>query len=123
MTRWIVFGFRVLKSQFEGHLGELEAGAIRRGEGEVTARFRLDRAENIGCAAALVFVVAPCFAPRFGRRGGTNVGVQRDRLLIQADYRFLRIVRLFVDFQNVFHLGDVVFIEFGHAPHFFPATA
>jgi hypothetical protein len=32
------------------------------------------------------------------------------------------IVRLFVRLQNVFHLGDVVVVEFGHAPHFFPAT-
>jgi hypothetical protein len=33
------------------------------------------------------------------------------------------IVRLFVRLQNVFHLGDVLVVEFGHAPHFFPATA
>ena len=119
----MVFGCRVLQSQFEGHLGELEAGAIRRGEGEVTASLRLYGAENIGRAAALVFVVLSCLASRLGRRGWPHIGMQRDRLLIQTDYRLLRIIRPLVDFQNVFHLGDVVVIEFGHAPHFFPATA
>jgi hypothetical protein len=48
--------------------------------------------------------------------------MQRDRFLVQADDRLLWIVGLFVRLQNVFHLADVVFIEFGHTPHSFPAT-
>jgi hypothetical protein len=28
-----------------------------------------------------------------------------------------------IDLQNILHLVDIVFIEFAHAPHFFPATA
>jgi hypothetical protein len=59
---------------------------------------------------------------RHCRRGWPHIGVQGDRLLIQADYRLLRIVRPFVHFQDVFHLDDVVVIEVGHHPHFFPAT-
>ena len=87
------------------------------------ARLRLYGAENIGRAAALIFVIPPRFPSRLGRRGGADVGVQRDWLLVQAHHRLLGIVRPFIRLQNVFHLGDVVFIEFGHAPHFFPATA
>jgi hypothetical protein len=30
---------------------------------------------------------------------------------------------LFIRLQHVLHLGDVFGVEFGHAPHFFPATA
>jgi hypothetical protein len=32
-------------------------------------------------------------------------------------------VGLFIDRQNVFHLFDVLPVQFRHAPHFFPATA
>jgi hypothetical protein len=49
--------------------------------------------------------------------------VQADRLLVEADHRLLRIVRTLIHLQYVLHLGDVVFIEVRHAPHFFPATA
>ena len=87
------------------------------------ARLRLYGAENIGRAAPLVLVIPPRFPSRLGRRGGAHVGVQRDWLLIQTHHRFLGIVGLFIRLQNVFHLGDVLVIEFGHAPHFFPATA
>ena len=86
-------------------------------------RLRLYRAENIGRAAPFVLVIPPRFPPRLGWGGGTHVGVQRDRLLIQTYHRLVGIVGLFVRLQNVFHLGDVGVIEFGHAPHFFPATA
>jgi len=85
--------------------------------------FGLYGAEDISRAAALVFVISSRFPPRRGRRGRTDVGVQRDRLLIQAHHRLLGIVGLFIRPQNILHLGDVVIIEFSHAPHFFPATA
>ena len=52
-----------------------------------------------------------------------DVGMQRDWLLIQTHHRLFGIVGLFIRLQNIFHLGDVIIIEFGHAPHFFPATA
>ena len=38
----------------------------------------------------------------------------RNRLPVQADYRLLRIIWPLVHFQHVLHVGDVVFIEFGH---------
>ncbi|MBK7925920.1 MAG: hypothetical protein IPJ98_00065 [Bryobacterales bacterium] len=61
--------------------------------------------------------------PRHGWSCGTDVGMEGDRLLVQAHHRFLRIVGPFIYLQNVLHAGNVVFIQFGHAPHFFPATA
>ena len=89
----------------------------------MTTRFRLYGAENISGAAAFVFVVPSRLPPRLGRRGGTNIGMQSDRLLVQAEHRLLGIVWLFVRLQHVLHLGDIVIIEIGHHPHFFPATA
>ena len=41
----------------------------------------------------------------------------------QAYDGLLGIVGLLIRSPEHLHLGDVVFIEFGHAPHFFPATA
>src|SRR5512135_2844253 len=69
--------------------------------------------------------------PAFGSTAQKTLAVPRrsyslsrrasgDRLLIQTDYRFLLVIRPFVYFQDVFHLGDVFFIEVGHHPHFFP---
>src|SRR5271157_4617166 len=107
-------GFRVLKGQLEGYMRELNRRTIRRGECEVPARLRLYRAENIGCTTALVFVIPPRFPSRCSGRGWPDVGMQRDRLLIQAHHRLLWIAGLFVRLQYIFHLRDVVFIEFGH---------
>ena len=87
------------------------------------SRLGLYCAENIGRAAALVLVIASRFPPRSGRRSGTDIRMQCHRFLVQADYRLLGIVGLLIHLQHVLHLGDVVFIEVGHAPHFFPATA
>ena len=83
-------------------------------EREMAADLRLYCAENIGCAAAFVFTIPSRFPPRLGRRGGSDLGMQCDRLLVQADHRVCSIVRPFVGFQHVLHLGDVLFIEFGH---------
>ena len=60
-------GQRVLKSELEGHFGELEARTIRRGEGEVPTSLRLDRTEEVGGAATLVLVVLPGLSSGFGR--------------------------------------------------------
>ena len=92
----IVVLFTVCQCQGDGHLREFEARSVRRGEREMPACFRLYGAENIGRAAPFVFVIPSGFPPGFGRRGKTNIGVQSDRLLVQADHRLLRIVGLFV---------------------------
>src|SRR5215471_14785327 len=49
-----------------------------------------------------------------------QVGRQSHWLLIQAHHRLLGVVGPFIGRQDVLHLGDVVLVEFGHAPHFFP---
>ena len=115
-------GFWILQGQVEQDLRELKSRPIRGGEGEMASRFGLYGAEDIGGAAAFIFVIPPRFPSGCRRRRGSHIGVQGDRLLIQADYRFLLVIRPFVYLQDVFHLGDVFFIEVGHHPHFFPAT-
>lgn len=39
--------------------------------------------------------------------------MKSDWLFVQTNQRFLRIVRPLIDFQNVLHFGDVLFIQFG----------
>ncbi len=75
---------------------------------------RLYRAQNVGRATALVFVIASRFSTRLDSRGGTDISVQRDRFLVQAEHRLLGIVGLFIRLQHVLHLDDVVFSEVGH---------
>jgi len=78
------------------------------------ARLRLYRTENIGRTAPFVLIISPRFPSWLGRRRGAYVGVQRDWLLIHTHHRFLGIVGLFIGLKHVFHLGDVLIIEFGH---------
>ena len=104
-------------------LGKFGGGAVGGGQGEMPTGFRLHGAEDIGGAAAFVLVVP--FRRPAGGSGNRRpeVGVQRDRLLVQADHRFRSGVGLFIGCQHVFHLFDILRIQFRHAPHFFPATA
>src|SRR5258708_2205402 len=84
------------------------------GKGEVAACLRLYSTENISRTAALVFVIASRFASRLGGGEGTDLGMRRNRLLIQTRYGLLRIVWPFIRLQGVLHIGNVVFIEVGH---------
>src|SRR5438045_9792075 len=113
----------VSSRQIKGNLRELNPRSIWRGIGEVAACLWLYGTENIGLSAPLVLVVLSGFAARCGRRGGADAGMQRDRLFIQTYHWLSRIIWFLIRLQNVFHFGDVIFIEFRHAPHFFPATA
>src|SRR3974377_639780 len=83
--------FRVCQGQGDRHLGELKARTIWRSEGEVPPGLWLYGAEDIGGPAAFVFVIPARFPSWRGRRGWSHIGVQGDRLLIQADYRLLRV--------------------------------
>ena len=56
--------------QCDGDLGELKTRTIRRGEGEMTARFGLYRAEDIGRPAPLVSVIPARLASPRRRVGG-----------------------------------------------------
>ena len=89
----------------------------------MAAGLRLYSTEDIGGAASFVLVIASCLASRLGWGSGADIGRQRDRLLIQTHHWLGAVARPFLGLQDVFHLGDVFLVEFGHAPHFFPATA
>jgi len=117
------FNCRMGDGQVESNLRELKPRPIRRREGEMASRLWLDRAKHIGDTAAFVFAVPSGRAPRRRRRGRADIGVERDRLFVQANDRLFGIIRPLLGFQHILHLGDVLFIEIGHAPHFFSATA
>jgi len=105
------------------HARELGAGAVGCGCGEVAAGLWFHYAKYVRCAAPSILIVLLGRFPRFGRYRRAHVIVQRDRFLIQANDGLCRIVGLFVEAQRIFHLLDVFRSQFGHAPHFFPATA
>src|SRR4051794_21444427 len=88
------FGCWVLTGQVEGHLRELKSRTIRCGERKVSARFRFYRTEDIGCPATLVFVIASGLSSRFSRRGRTDIRMERDRFLVQAQHWLTGIRRL-----------------------------
>ena len=113
----------VLQRQFADYSRKLKSGTIRRRQGEMATGLRLYRAENIGRATPFVFAILSCLPPRLGRRPRADISMQRNGLLIHAHHWFFGVVGLFVRPQNVFHFGDVLFIEFWYGPHFFPATA
>ena len=58
-----------------------------------TARFRRHGAENLGCATEFVFFVASGLPPRLSGRVRTDIGVQRNWLLVQADRQLLPAMR------------------------------
>ena len=116
-------GLRICKGQLGQDLSEFKPRTIGCGKGEMAACLRFYSTENICRTAALVFVIASRFASRPGGGEGTDLGMQRNRLLIQTHHRLLWIVWPFIRLQGVLHIGNVVFIEVGYAPHFFPATA
>ena len=115
-------GVWIVLDQMAGDGRELGGRAIRRSEGKVLSHLSLHSAEDMGGAATLVFTIVARLPARrrCGRR--SDIGMQRDRFFVQAEDRFFGIIRLFIDLQNVFHFGDVFFIELGYRPHFFPAT-
>ena len=63
-------GLGIFQGQVKENLGEFKTRAVRRREGEMAPRFRLYRAENIGRAAAFIFVVPSRFPPRCRWRSG-----------------------------------------------------
>jgi hypothetical protein len=112
--------FRVVVRPWADYLGELSTRTARGGKSKRLARFRLDSAEDIGCAAPFLSVVIPCFAAWRRRRRGPPIGVQRDGLFVQTKYWFRRMVRLFLGRENILPFVEVVLLPFRHAPHFFP---
>jgi hypothetical protein len=48
---------------------------------------------------------------------GWRLADELDRALVEADHRPLRIGRLGVEIEHVFHAGDVIRVDLGDAPH------
>ena len=106
--------FRILQRQSDDNLSELKGRTVGCREGEMSPRFRLYCAENVGSSATLIFIIPPCFPSRRCWPGGPHVGGQGDRLLVYTDHRLFGVIRPLVHLQYVFHLGDIVIIEIGH---------
>ena len=75
------------------HPRERGGGSVGRDTGEVPRRLRFDDAKDVGRPAAAILVIAFSDVP--GARGPrrAHVGVQRHRLLVETDDRFLRAAR------------------------------
>ena len=104
-------------------LGELDAGAVGRGPGEVAASQGFHPAEHVGGPASRVFVVALGRLPRLGSASAAFVLMEKNWLFVQANHRLGRIIGLFVERQHIFHAFGIGGVKRRHAPHFFPATA
>jgi len=81
-----------------------------------------DDAKHVGRPAAAVLVTA--FGDVPGARGPRwpHIGVQRHRLLVEADNRFRGAVRAFIHREHIFHAREVGRVDVSDAPHFSPAT-
>ena len=98
----------------EQNLRELVAVPGVRGIGEVAARFRLHRAEDIGGPTAFILTVLPPFAARGSRSRRPNIGMERHWLFVHTNHWFCGVIRSLVDFQNIFHAFDIVVVKFGY---------
>jgi hypothetical protein len=101
------------------------SGAERSGVGKVKlpACFRFYGTEHVSRPTAFVFVVPFSDLAGADWKRWTQIAMQRDWLLIQANHGRNGIVRFLIDRQHVFHLAQVLGVQIGDAPHFFPATA
>ena len=114
---------RILMGQHRHDAGERRAGASRCWHGKVSACAWLNRTEYVGRTFALVFAIAfgdYTWASRLWRPDFT---MKRNRLLVQADYRLVCVMRALVQLQHVFHASQIRVVDLRQAPHFFPATA
>ena len=83
------------------------------------AGFGFDHGEDIGRAAALILVILFGDVAGCRRAERPRFLMQQDRFFIQANDRLGRIIRLFIQRQDIFHALDAGLIEFRHALHFF----
>lgn len=88
-----------------------------------SAAFWFYRHEDIARTVANVLIIPDAGLARLGCFRCPAVFEQLLALLIEAHHRFLRIVWLGIDLQNVFHALFELRRESRNAPHFFPATA
>src|SRR5260370_33097883 len=100
-------GLRIRNGQLGQDLSEFKPRTIRCGKGEMAAGLRLYSAENISRTAALVFVIASRFASPPGGGEGTDLGMQRNRLLIQTHFGLFAIVWALIPPPSVLHSSHV----------------
>src|ERR1700733_616204 len=79
--------------------------------------------EDICGSATFVFVIALGDLARTRREGRSQIRMERDRFLVPANHWLGGTIGLLINCQDVFHLADVLGVQVGDAPHFFPATA
>src|SRR5258708_11303908 len=83
-----------------------------------------EEGEEIGCRSATPILCIPTGYPSWlHRHRRTDFLIQNHRLFVDTHHRLPYRQRLFIHCQHILHACDVFLIEFGHAPHFFPATA
>jgi len=102
---------------------ETASCSVRRRMGQVTAGLGRHDAEDVGCPATNVFVVALGHSARSHRSSHALGRVQLDRPLIKSHHGLLHRRWLLHQVQHVLHSFDVLAIQLRHAPYFFPATA
>ena len=116
-------GFRVIHSNVQQGIGKLGRGAVARHLGEMRPRLGLDAAENVGRSATPILGIPTGYPSRLHRHRRPDFLMQNHRLFVDTHPRLPYRQRLFIHCQPILHARDVFLIEFGHAPHFFPATA
>src|SRR5271169_485759 len=77
-------GLLIASRDIQQVIGKLGRAASRSHLGEVPSRLGLDPAKYVGGSATLVFIVPPGSSSRLHRDRGTSVGMQHDRLLVDA---------------------------------------
>jgi hypothetical protein len=65
---------------------------------------------------ALVFVVHPLAVAGNKARGRSDIFEQLNRFLIQAQEGKVRVKRAGIELKELFHAGNELCIQFGHAP-------
>src|SRR5260370_18593770 len=115
-------GLRISRSDVQQIIGELGRRTVLGHLGEMPSRLGLDAAENIGRSATPIFAIPTGHPPRLHSYRRPDFLMQNHRFLVDTHHWFPCRERLLIDCQYILHARDVLLIEFGHAPHFFPAT-
>jgi hypothetical protein len=114
-------GFRVALCEKPEARGKVECRAAPGYSDKVPPALRVRHHEQVRRALAPVLVVSAKHAS--DPAGCTHFFPQFHPFLVQADDGKACVVRLFVQPHHIRHPLDVLVIECGDAPHFFPATA
>jgi len=102
---------------------EVGPGSFRSGVRQPSPGLRLHDAEDRGRALALVLVIDPGWLARPHRAAFARITAEHHRPLVETDHRLRWVREARVESEHVLHALDVLPVDRGHAPHFFPATA